>query len=49
MCDEDTCEQEPIPNRVWVALEVMKAGLTDQVGYLAKDVIYKYLKEDSNV
>ena len=41
---------EEIPNRVWVALEVLNAQRgAEQITSLAFDVIANYLKEDSNV
>ena len=38
--------RKEIPDKVWVALEVIKTQHQNQVTNVALDVIYKYLKED---
>ena len=46
MWNDEDCNDE-IPNRVWVALEVLNAQRgAEQITSLAFDVIANYLKED---
>ena len=50
MWDDAEETSDEIPNRVWVALEILNSERSaEQITSLAFDVIANYLKEDSNV